>query len=138
MTEFYNSGVLGMALDRVNMDIITVIDSKARIANRVSLRKSVAMVIGYDLPRSKTEGYPITVFLQKPLQPIMIETLQWRKQSFYTFKKLINYCIFGCTGSLLLHRLFSSCGERELCSSCSAWASHCGGFFCCGAQALGL
>ena len=66
MTEFYNSGVLGMALDRVNMDILTVIDSKARIANRVSLRKSVAMVIGYDLPRSKTEGYPITVFLQKP------------------------------------------------------------------------
>ena len=85
MTEFYNIMVLGMALDRVNMDIIPVIDSKARIANIVSLQKSAAMVIDYDLPRSKTEGYPITVFLQKPLQPFMIETLQWRKQSFYTF-----------------------------------------------------
>ena len=75
-----------MTLDRVNMDIITLIDSKGRIANIVSLQKAAAMVIDYDLPRSKTEGYPLTVFLQKPLQPFMIETLQWRKQSFYTLK----------------------------------------------------
>ena len=53
-----------MTLDRVNMDIITLIDSKGRIANIVSLQKAAAMVIDYDLPRSKTEGYPITVFLQ--------------------------------------------------------------------------
>ena len=32
---------------------------------------------------------------------------------------------------------FSSCGEWGLLSGCSAQASHCGGFFCCGAQALG-
>ena len=44
---------------------------------------------------------------------------------------------FGCAGSLLLHWLFSRCGERGLLSSCSACASHCGSFFCCGAQALG-
>ena len=31
---------------------------------------------------------------------------------------------------------FSSCGERGLLSIC-AWASHCGGFSCCGPQALG-
>ena len=35
---------------------------------------------------------------------------------------------FGSAGSLLLRGLFSSCG---------AWASHCGGFSCCGAEALG-
>ena len=34
-------------------------------------------------------------------------------------------------------RLFSGCWEQELLSGCSAWASHWGGFFCCGAQALG-
>ena len=33
---------------------------------------------------------------------------------------------FFCAGSQLLHRLFSSCRERELLSGCSAWASHCG------------
>ena len=34
----------------------------------------------------------------------------------------------------MLHGLFCSCGEQGLPSS---WASHCGGFSCCGAQALG-
>ena len=33
---------------------------------------------------------------------------------------------------------FSSCSECGLLSSCSAWASHCGSFSCCRAQALGL
>ena len=32
---------------------------------------------------------------------------------------------------------FSSCGEQGLLSSCCAWASHCGGFSCCGAWAPG-
>ena len=45
---------------------------------------------------------------------------------------------FGCAGSSLLHGLFSSCGEWGLCSSCSAGVSHCDGFFCCAAQALGV
>ena len=33
---------------------------------------------------------------------------------------------FGCAGSSLLCRLFSSCSEQGLLSSCGAWASHCG------------
>ena len=32
---------------------------------------------------------------------------------------------------------FSSCGEQRLLSSCVAWSSHCGGFPCCRAWALG-
>ena len=44
---------------------------------------------------------------------------------------------FGCAGSLLLCRLFSSCREGGLLSSWSVQASHCSGFFCCGAQILG-
>ena len=31
----------------------------------------------------------------------------------------------------------SSCREQGLLSSCSAWASDCGGFSCCRAQAVG-
>ena len=44
--------------------------------------------------------------------------------------------LFGCSVSLLLHRLFCSCSEQGLLSSYGAGASHCGGFSC-GAQALG-
>ena len=56
-------------------------------------------------------------------------------QNVYIFEFFFN--LFGCAGSLLLHRLFSSCGEWWLFSSWSAQASHCGDFSCCGAQALG-
>ena len=34
-------------------------------------------------------------------------------------------------------RALASCCERGLLSSCGAWASHCGGFSCCRASALG-
>ena len=44
---------------------------------------------------------------------------------------------FGCAGSLLLCRLFSSCGNQGLLSSCSTWASHCSGISCWAAWALG-
>ena len=53
------------------------------------------------------------------------------------FDLFIYSFIFGCTGSLLLHRHFSSCGEQGLLSSCGARASRCRGFFCCRAQTLG-
>ena len=53
---------------------------------------------------------------------------------FVFFLKLAYF--FGCAGSSLLCRLFSSCGDEQPLSSCGAWASHCGGFSC-GAQALG-
>ena len=39
--------------------------------------------------------------------------------------------------SLLLHGLFSSCGEQGLLSSCGAWDSHCTDFSSSRAQALG-
>ena len=54
---------------------------------------------------------------------------------------LFKICIyFGCAGSSLLRRLFSSCREWELLSSGSTWASHCGDFSRSRAwpQALGL
>ena len=47
--------------------------------------------------------------------------------------------VFNHAGSLLLCGHLSSCSERGwgLHSSCGAQASHCGGFSCCRAQALG-
>ena len=53
---------------------------------------------------------------------------------FYYLKKFY-LLIFGYAGSSLLRKLFSSCGEWGLLSSCGVWASHCGGFSCA-AQAL--
>ena len=51
---------------------------------------------------------------------------------------------FGCVslhcGALPLccsAQAFSRCDEQGLVSNCGAWASRCGGFSCCGAQALG-
>ena len=44
--------------------------------------------------------------------------------------------IFGCAGSLLLHRLFSSCSKQGLLSSCGVQDSHCSGSSC-GEQAVG-
>ena len=35
-------------------------------------------------------------------------------------------------------RAFSSCGEWELLFVAGARASHCGGFSCCGARAVGM
>ena len=53
----------------------------------------------------------------------------------------LHICLFinfvDCAGSLLLQGPFSSCRELELPSRCGVWASHCRGFSCCGAQALG-
>ena len=43
---------------------------------------------------------------------------------FYFFPisiALLKTYSFGCTGSLLLHAVFSSCRELELLSSCGAW-----------------
>ena len=57
---------------------------------------------------------------------------------FFNLKKfyLLFILFFACTGSSLLRGLFSSCGEQELLS-CGARASHCSGFSCCRAWALG-
>ena len=50
---------------------------------------------------------------------------------FFNLKKKV----FGCAESSLLQRLFSSCSEWGLFSSCGVQASHSGGF-CCSAWAL--
>ena len=55
-----------------------------------------------------------------------------KKNFLYNFVYLF---IFGCPVSLLLLKLFSSCGEQELLSTCGMQASHCGGYSCCGARA---
>ena len=48
------------------------------------------------------------------------------------------FCLFdfGCTRTLLLQGLFSTCSEQGLPSSYSAWTSHSSGFSCCNAWSL--
>ena len=47
------------------------------------------------------------------------------------------FLIFGCIGSSLLHAGFLQLWRAGATLRCSARASHCGGFSCCGARALG-
>ena len=52
--------------------------------------------------------------------------------------KVVLFLIFGCTGSSLLCVGFSLVVARwGLTFIADAWVSHCGGFSCCGARALG-
>ena len=51
--------------------------------------------------------------------------------------KIFLFIYLGFAKSSLLHGLFSGHGKWGLLSNCSTWASHCNGFSCCGAQALG-
>ena len=44
---------------------------------------------------------------------------------------------FGCLGSLLLHTGFLQLRRAGATLRCGVQASHCGGFSCCGARALG-
>ena len=51
------------------------------------------------------------------------------KMYYQSLKKYIYLFIFGCVGSLLLHTGFLQLWQAQ--------ASHCSGFSCCGARALG-
>ena len=66
----------------------------------------------------------------------MVGLRKWSAILFFVCLFLINSLIFGCAGSSLLGRLFSSCGGQGLLSSCGAQASRFNGFSCCRAQAL--
>ena len=46
--------------------------------------------------------------------------------------------IFGCAGSSLLHAGFLYLQRAGSTPPCGAWASHCSGFSCCGARAVGM
>ena len=50
---------------------------------------------------------------------------------------ICNFIYFFLAALGLRGRLFSSCKEQGQLCSCGAWASHCSGFSCCGARALG-
>ena len=47
-------------------------------------------------------------------------------------------CLFGCVGSSLLCTGFLQLWRAGATLHCSAWASHCSGFSCCRARALGV
>ena len=55
---------------------------------------------------------------------------------FFPFNFIYSF-FFGCFQVFVAMWAFSICVEQGLLSSCGAWASHCGGFSCCRAPALG-
>ena len=93
-----------------------------------------------DSPSLQIPDSPRTIVVSTFLKAevLMQTTTPTRETFFFCFLiiYLFSLFIFGYTWSLLLPGLFSSCGEWGD-SSCCARASHCDGFSCCGAQALG-
>ena len=59
--------------------------------------------------------------------------------NIYLFNKFIYfiYLFLASLGLCCCTRAFSSCGGRGASLCCGSRASHCGGFSCCGARALG-
>ena len=57
---------------------------------------------------------------------------------FFFLINLFILFIFGCVGSSLLRGGFLQLRQAGTTLLCSAQASHCSGFSCCGAQALGM
>ena len=67
-----------------------------------------------------------TIDISKRASVNSANPLTWNFYPFFSFV---------CTGSSLLCELLL-CGKWGWLSSCGAWASYCGDFSCCGAQAL--
>ena len=57
---------------------------------------------------------------------------------YFFFNKFIYLFIFGCVGSSLLRAGFLWLWQAGVTLSCGERPSHCGGFSCCGARALGV
>ena len=57
---------------------------------------------------------------------------------FFLFDIYLFVCFWLHWASVAVHGFFSSCGERGLLRSCGTPASHCSGFSCCRAGALGM
>ena len=91
----------------------------------------------------------------RPLTPLLPVQLPWRvcdlastwyrQQSSFVEKETVGQkCMilvslfFGCVGSSLLHAGFLQLWRAGATLCCSAQSSHCGGFSCCGARALGV
>ena len=69
-------------------------------------------------------------------------SLQYSNKQFiaciFFFNKFIYLFSFGCVGSSLLLTGFLQLWQAGATLRCSAWASHCGVFSFCRAQALGV
>ena len=74
----------------------------------------------------------LTIFTSS-LKKYLFKSIPHPPRLFFFFFLRILF-IFDCSGSSLLRVLFSGWGYT---SGCHAWASHCDGFSCCRAQALG-
>ena len=73
-------------------------------------------------PGGKKKAKAITCLYRNP-------TFDYKIFYFILFLVVLSLCCYA--------QAFSSCSKQGLLSSCSAQASHCSSFSCCGARALG-
>ena len=75
-----------------------------------------------------------------PYSPRAGSRVRMELQSLGGFLRLFKKFTFCCTGSSLLHAgfLWLQPSGATVYSGARAWPSHCGGFSCCRARALGM
>ena len=78
----------------------------------------------------------ILCFIDRKLTELIINRINCFLPNVFLFFFFFNFFIFGCVGSSLLRVGFLRFRWLGATLRCSAWASHCGGFSCCGAWAL--
>ena len=85
--------------------------------------------------------YILTSFWRVPVYISILRTLRsptTKKTSpNAAFDQWVLLYLWLCWVFIAVHRLSLVAASARLPASCSAWASHCGGFFCCGACPLG-
>ena len=62
---------------------------------------------------------------------------QTKRRYLFVFLNLLIY-FWLCWVLVAVHGLSLVAASWSYSSSCGAWGSHCGGFCCCGGQALGM
>ena len=93
--------------------------------------------VSFELPGSQVAPFPI-LFLHRPLIIWTCSYLYvWPRMTLFWLHVCLLLCIYlfmAVLGLCCCSWAFSSCRERDRCSSCDVRASHCSGFSCCGEQ----
>ena len=115
--------------------------SRPLLLRSIGSRRAGSVIVVHGPSRSAACGIfpdqgsnPCPLHWQADSQPL-------RHQGSPSFLFLINLFyvfIFGCVGSLLLCTCFLQLWQAGVDLCCCVRASHCGGFSCCGAWALGM
>ena len=115
------TSVLGSGFENPTIGHITLAESRGGKSVKIRIRGSTLSLLNENLwfLDLRNRVLLITVYVHTHIQT---------HTHTHTHRYTLNLLIFGSVGSLLLLRLFSSCSDRGLLSSCGSEAYHSCGF----------